>query len=102
MSVRSTTEPGTDLREPLAGRLGVAARARVEAEYSRDAMRRRFEDFYRDLVRGTPTASRVVSSTGTTLLAAAVIGAACLLIVFVVAIRAQRRDVSRVLREGTT
>lgn len=51
---------------------------------------------------GTPTASRVVSSTGTTLLAAAVIGAACLLIVFVVAIRAQRRDVSRVLREGTT
>jgi putative ABC transport system permease protein len=50
---------------------------------------------------GTPTASRVVSSTGTTLLAAGVIGAACLLIVFVVAIRAQRRDVTRVLREGT-
>ena len=50
---------------------------------------------------GTPTASRVVSSTGTTLLAAAVIGAACMLIVFVVAIRAQRRDVTRVLREGT-
>jgi L-malate glycosyltransferase len=30
----------------LARRLGAAARRRVEAEYSRDAMRRRFEDFY--------------------------------------------------------
>ncbi len=36
---------------PLAARLGAAARRRVEAEYGRDAMRRRFEDFYRDLVR---------------------------------------------------
>lgn len=50
---------------------------------------------------GTPTASRVVSPTTTTLVAAGVIGAACLLLVFVVAIRAQRRDVTRVLREGT-
>jgi glycosyltransferase involved in cell wall biosynthesis len=36
---------------PLAARLGAAARRRVEAEYGRDAIRRRFEDFYRDLVR---------------------------------------------------
>ena len=28
-----------------------SARTRVEAEYSRDAMRRRFEEFYRQLVR---------------------------------------------------
>jgi len=50
---------------------------------------------------GTPTASRVVSDTPTTLLAAAVIGVACLLLVALVALRAQRRDVTRVLREGT-
>jgi glycosyltransferase involved in cell wall biosynthesis len=33
----------------LISRLGAAARRRVEAEYSRDAMRRRFEDFYERL-----------------------------------------------------
>jgi glycosyltransferase involved in cell wall biosynthesis len=32
-----------------AARLGAVARRRVEAEYSRDAMRRRFEDFYERL-----------------------------------------------------
>jgi glycosyltransferase involved in cell wall biosynthesis len=34
----------------LAARFGTAGRRRVEGEYSRDAMRRRFELFYRDLV----------------------------------------------------
>jgi glycosyltransferase involved in cell wall biosynthesis len=38
------------LADPLmAARLGSAARTRVEAEYSRDAVRRRFENFYHDL-----------------------------------------------------
>ncbi len=38
------------LRDPArAAALGTAARARVEVEYSRDAMRRRFEAFYRRL-----------------------------------------------------
>ncbi|HET6575155.1 MAG TPA: glycosyltransferase, partial [Fimbriiglobus sp.] len=46
----------TDL--PLAVRFGAAARLRAETEYSRDAMRRRFESFYHDLVRRAPTASR--------------------------------------------
>ena len=42
------------LRNPdRAATLGAAARRRVEAEYGRDAMRRRFEEFYRDLV-GVP------------------------------------------------
>ena len=39
------------LRDPArAAALGTAARHKVEAEYSRDAMRRRFEQFYRELV----------------------------------------------------
>ncbi len=39
------------LRNPdRAAELGAAARRRVEAEYSRDAMRQRFERFYRELV----------------------------------------------------
>jgi glycosyltransferase involved in cell wall biosynthesis len=38
--------------EDHAARLGQAARLRVEAEYSRTAMIRRFEDFYRKLVFG--------------------------------------------------
>jgi glycosyltransferase involved in cell wall biosynthesis len=47
------------VRDPeLAGRLGRAARSRVEHEYSREAMRRRFEAFYEKLVRGQPTAVR--------------------------------------------
>ena len=38
------------LRDPArAAALGTAARARVKVEYSRDAMRRRFEAFYRRL-----------------------------------------------------
>jgi glycosyltransferase involved in cell wall biosynthesis len=39
---------------PLAARLGAAARRRAEVEYSRDAMRRRFEDFYHALRAGRP------------------------------------------------
>jgi glycosyltransferase involved in cell wall biosynthesis len=43
------------LEDPaLAVRLGVAARRRVAAEYSRDAMRKRFEDFYHALRDGRP------------------------------------------------
>jgi glycosyltransferase involved in cell wall biosynthesis len=34
------------VRPELARQLGATARRRAEAEYSRDAMRRRFEDFY--------------------------------------------------------
>ncbi len=42
---------GRYLANPLrAASYGAAARRRVEAEYSRDAMRRRFEQFYRSLV----------------------------------------------------
>jgi glycosyltransferase involved in cell wall biosynthesis len=42
---------GEMLANPLrAAGYGASARMRVEAEYSRDAMRRRFEDFYRRLV----------------------------------------------------
>src|SRR5262249_6636053 len=42
---------GQLLAHPLrAAAFGAAARTRVEAEYSRDAMRRRFEEFYRGLV----------------------------------------------------
>ncbi len=48
---------------PLAVRLGTAARARVQAEYSRDAMRRRFEDFYHDLRGNGSTASRSSRNT---------------------------------------
>ena len=41
---------GELLANPLrAAGFGASARTRVEAEYSRDAMRRRFEQFYRDL-----------------------------------------------------
>jgi len=47
---------------PLAARLGAAARTRVRAEYSRDAMRQRFEDFYHELTRRT-TASRSSPNT---------------------------------------
>lgn len=43
---------------PLAARLGMAASARAQSGYSRDAMRQRFEDFYHDLVHGRPTDSR--------------------------------------------
>jgi glycosyltransferase involved in cell wall biosynthesis len=47
---------GRYLTNPLrAAAYGAAARRQVEAEYSRDAMRRRFEQFYRDLV-GRPAA----------------------------------------------
>jgi glycosyltransferase involved in cell wall biosynthesis len=46
----------------LATRLGTAARCRARAEYSRDAMRRRFEDFYHELAR-RPTASRSSPNT---------------------------------------
>jgi glycosyltransferase involved in cell wall biosynthesis len=42
---------GRYMANPLrAAAYGAAARTRVEAHYSRDAMRRRFEAFYRDLV----------------------------------------------------
>ena len=42
---------GRYMANPLrAAAYGAAARRRVEAEYSRDAMRRRFEDYYRRLV----------------------------------------------------
>ena len=42
---------GWYLEKPLrAAAHGAAARTRVEAEFSRDAMTRRFEDFYRDLI----------------------------------------------------
>jgi glycosyltransferase involved in cell wall biosynthesis len=34
----------------LAARLGAAARARVQERYSREAMVRRFEDFFEELV----------------------------------------------------
>jgi glycosyltransferase involved in cell wall biosynthesis len=47
----------------LAVRLGAAARARVEAEYSRDAMRRRFETFYHDLIHGSSMDFRNSSNT---------------------------------------
>ena len=41
---------GELLANPLrAAGFGASARKRVEAEYSRDAMRRRFEEFYRGL-----------------------------------------------------
>lgn len=44
---------GEMLAHPLrAAGYGASARKRVEAEYSRDAMRRRFEDFYRTLAAG--------------------------------------------------
>lgn len=44
---------GEMLSNPLrAAGYGASARKRVEAEYSRDAMRRRFEDFYRTLAAG--------------------------------------------------
>ena len=43
---------GELLANPLrAAGYGASARTRVEAEYSRDAMRRRFEEFYQELVR---------------------------------------------------
>ncbi len=43
---------GELLANPLrAASFGASARTRVEAEYSRDAMRRRFEDFYRGLTK---------------------------------------------------
>ena len=39
------------LRDPArAAEMGASGRRKVEAEYSRDAMRRRFERFYRELV----------------------------------------------------
>ena len=42
---------GTLLANPLrAAGYGAAARRRVDAEFSRDAMRKRFESFYRELV----------------------------------------------------
>lgn len=42
---------GEMLANPLrAAMYGASARVRVESEYSRDAMRRRFEEFYRELV----------------------------------------------------
>ena len=43
---------GTLLANPLrAAGHGAAARRRVDAEFSRDAMTKRFEAFYRDIVR---------------------------------------------------
>jgi L-malate glycosyltransferase len=50
------------LEEPsLGGRLGVAARLRVEQHYSREAMVRRFENFYETLTGRGETRSRVSS-----------------------------------------
>jgi glycosyltransferase involved in cell wall biosynthesis len=44
------------VREPaLAVRLGTAARQRAVERYSREAMVRRFEDFYQDLVSRNQT-----------------------------------------------
>jgi glycosyltransferase involved in cell wall biosynthesis len=44
------------VRDPaLAARLGAAARLRAVERYSREAMVRRFEDFYHDLVTRNPT-----------------------------------------------
>ena len=37
---------------PLAARLGANARRRVQERYSREAMVRRFEAFYHDLMAG--------------------------------------------------
>jgi glycosyltransferase involved in cell wall biosynthesis len=45
----------------LAGRLGVAARLRVEQHYSREAMVRRFENFYDTLTGKGETRGRVSS-----------------------------------------
>jgi L-malate glycosyltransferase len=43
---------GDLLAHPLrAAGFGASARTRVEAQYSRDAMRKRFEEFYRELIR---------------------------------------------------
>jgi glycosyltransferase involved in cell wall biosynthesis len=55
----------------LATRLGAAARARVEERYSREAMVRRFEDFFEELIVGNsrselPTDSRSESATQNT------------------------------------
>jgi hypothetical protein len=54
---------GEQVADPArARRMGRSARDRVEIEYSRDAMRRRFENFYRELATGQ--ADTAIASDG--------------------------------------